>query len=641
MKLNLKNRFLIPSLALIIIGMGISTAVGYFVAARTIEENITGQLSTLLELTDQRVSSFYNDRKADISSWASQKIVQTAVQNNFVGKSAREAANEMLAKIKKDYVYYDSISIADAEGNAIASTEIASIGKVNIADRPYFQESMKGAFAVSSVLISRTTGRPSFVISVPVREKDQVTGVLRTTIDLSVFTKVYIDPVKVGKEGFAFIVQSDGVVLAHPDQTKIVQFNVKETDFGREILARQKGVLEYAFNGKKKIASFTRNKDFGWMIAVTSSNDEMLAPVKRLAGLNGGVAAGVVVLTAVIILLVVNATVRPLNRIAATLREGALEVASASGHAASSSEQLSNGASQQAAAIEETSSSLEEMTSMTRQNTENANRANAIMSDAGRVIETANRSMAGLAESMKEITAASEQTRKIVKTIDEIAFQTNLLALNAAVEAARAGEAGAGFAVVAEEVRNLAMRAAQAAKSTESLIGTTVQKIGEGSELVKQAEQGFQEITGCIGRSGEIIGEIAAASEEQAQGIQQINKAVSEMDGVTQQNSASAEESAAAAEQMSVRAERMKESVEELLEIVVGSSRVRSDHLAETKTTVAVAKCQTVESYRARERGRLPRAIASKANGKAHPAVRLQLEDGFPMAGRDKSFADF
>ena len=179
--------------------------------------------------------------------------------------------------------------------------------------------------------------------------------------------------------------------------------------------------------------------------------------------------------------------------------------------------------------------------------------------------------MEHLTTSMQEISKASEETSKIIKTIDEIAFQTNLLALNAAVEAARAGEAGAGFAVVADEVRNLAMRAAEAAKNTANLIEGTVKKIKEGSAVVQKTNTEFSEVQISAARMGELIGEISAASGEQAEGIGQISKAVSEMENVIQRNSANAEESASASEEMSVQAEQMKIFVAELVSMVGGA----------------------------------------------------------------------
>jgi methyl-accepting chemotaxis protein len=147
-----------------------------------------------------------------------------------------------------------------------------------------------------------------------------------------------------------------------------------------------------------------------------------------------------------------------------------------------------------------------------------------------------------LTTSMQDISKASEETQKIIKNIDEIAFQTNLLALNAAVEAARAGEAGAGFAVVASEVRNLAMRAANAARSTADLIEGSVKRIKTGSEMVKQTSEGFGSVANKASKVGELLAEIAAASKEQAQGIDQVNQAVAQMNELTQKNAAQAEE---------------------------------------------------------------------------------------------------
>jgi methyl-accepting chemotaxis protein len=263
---------------------------------------------------------------------------------------------------------------------------------------------------------------------------------------------------------------------------------------------------------------------------------------------------------------------RPISRVVWGLSEGADQVSSASAQVAISSQQLAEGASEQAASIEETSSSLEEMSSMTKQNADNAQEADQVMANTKESISRSSQIMDKLTASMGEISKASEETSKIIKTIDEIAFQTNLLALNAAVEAARAGEAGAGFAVVADEVRNLAMRAAEAAKSTASLIEGTVKKVKDGSELVGKTEKEFREVGLYFTRSSELVGHISAASTEQAQGIEQINNAVSEMDKVVQSNAANAEESASAAEEMSAQANRMKGFFGELEKLIGGAN---------------------------------------------------------------------
>jgi len=237
---------------------------------------------------------------------------------------------------------------------------------------------------------------------------------------------------------------------------------------------------------------------------------------------------------------------------------GSEQVASASNQISAGSQTLAQGASEQASALEEISSSLQEMASMTKQNASNAKEARGLAEAARIVADKGVESMNRLSEAMDKIKMSSDETAKIVKTIDEIAFQTNLLALNAAVEAARAGDAGKGFAVVAEEVRNLAMRSAEAAKNTANLIEESVKNAEGGVSINHEVMKNLEEINEQVNKVSEVMAEIAAASDQQSQGIEQVNVAVGQMDQITQQNAANSEESASAAEELSSQAQEMQ-----------------------------------------------------------------------------------
>lgn len=261
---------------------------------------------------------------------------------------------------------------------------------------------------------------------------------------------------------------------------------------------------------------------------------------------------------------------KPINRVIDLLTQSADQVSNAASEVAASSRQLAEGAQAQASSIEETSASLEEMSSMTKTNADNAAQANEVIEGTKRDVEKADKIMKSFIESMNEIARASEDTEKIVRTIDEIAFQTNLLALNAAVEAARAGEAGAGFAVVADEVRNLAMRSAQAAKNTEELIQETVQKIQNGRTLLEQTKDAFGQVATDSDKIGQFVESIASAARERAAGIAQVNLAVSDIEKIVQQNAAGAEQSASASESMLGQSEQLKEQVKKLMVLIGG-----------------------------------------------------------------------
>ncbi len=254
-----------------------------------------------------------------------------------------------------------------------------------------------------------------------------------------------------------------------------------------------------------------------------------------------------------------------------SLQGGSTQISSASGQVSQSSQNLAEGASNQASALEETSASLEELSSMTKQNSDNARQASSMAEATRGAAEKGREAMTRMGAAIGKIKSSSDQTARIIKTIDEIAFQTNLLALNAAVEAARAGDAGKGFAVVAEEVRNLARRSAEAAKNTSELIEESQKNADQGVSVSSEVANIQEHIVESVGKLAQLIGEVSAASEEQTKGISQIGTAVMQMDKVTQSNAASAEESASASEELYAQAKELGDMVTSLVTVVQGA----------------------------------------------------------------------
>jgi methyl-accepting chemotaxis protein len=339
-----------------------------------------------------------------------------------------------------------------------------------------------------------------------------------------------------------------------------------------------------------------------------------------------------IVIAGILAFFIIRGVNKVLNRLASTLGDGSGQVASASSQVSASSQSLAQGASEQAAALEETTSALEEISSMTKKNAETAHQASALSAEAKAAADKGNSAMTRMGSAITEIEKASSDTAKIIKVIDEIAFQTNLLALNAAVEAARAGEAGKGFAVVAEEVRNLAMRSAEAAKNTNTLIEGSVQSSRNGVAICAEVAKTLGEITESNTKVNALVGEIAAASKEQSTGIEQVNTSLAQMDKVTQSSAANAEESAAASEELNSQAEQLNGMVGELIALVGGTTAAGKSH------TAPVAKTEST---------RQPHATPAKAAArKSKPAPKKSPSQLIPLdenekASKDNDFSDF
>ncbi|MFW5840837.1 MAG: methyl-accepting chemotaxis protein [Planctomycetota bacterium] len=338
-------------------------------------------------------------------------------------------------------------------------------------------------------------------------------------------------------------------------------------------------------------------------------------------------------------MLVANSIARPINRIIASLSSGSEHTAEAAGRVSNASQSLAEGAGQQAESLQQTTTNIEDMLQMIKQNAANSNQAREIAETARNAAEEGTGNMEKMTRAIDDIKTSSDETGKIVKTIDEIAFQTNLLALNAAVEAARAGEAGKGFAVVAEEVRNLAQRSAEAAKTTSNLIKESQENSDQGVSVTEEVDKMLRQIDERSVKVSQLIEEVSTASDEQAKGVEQVNTAISQMDKATQSAAATSEESASASEELSSQAQELQAVVTMLSGIVGGNSGGGAAGIARRSPAMKQAPKPRTTAATAHAAPAKPRTKARPAAEPAHAESKSRAEQLIPL--NDDDFKDF
>lgn len=311
MRLKLRDKFLIPTITLIIIGMATLTFVSYFYSRNTIENMAETEISQIADSASHHIAFWIKEIKLNIGSWSEEATFRTAVPDTFLGKSSRETASERLLAIKGDYDLFEHIILFDTAGKSIAATVTEAVGKLRVADMHFFQKSLAGKTFISQVIKSRITGLPIFMVSAPLKlHGKEVVGVIAGSISMDYFNKRFVEPVRVGKTGYAYIYNTDGLIVAHPDKKKWLSANINETDFGPEMMKKKSGLTHYGMN---KMAAFKKIEGKNWSIAVVAHTDELLAPVKKTGYVISVLSLLIVILMVMLIFFIVRMVTKPLD----------------------------------------------------------------------------------------------------------------------------------------------------------------------------------------------------------------------------------------------------------------------------------------------------------------------------------------
>ena len=655
MKTSLQAKFLIPTLLLIVGGMVALTVITQISAQGALRESTESEMEQLSATAARELESFVHDKKNAIVTWSDRAVFRDLYRNTEDPAAVRDIANAELAELSARYPEYETLIFADTQGDTLASNNPADVGTVNVQSRAYFPRAMAGETVVSEVLLSRSSGNPTYVVASPMVVDGSTAGIFLGAVSLDGFATRFIDPITIGTRGYAYVVDADGTVIPHPDRSLILEEEIGQYDWGRELVAQQNGLMEYEWRGVDKLASFRSEPETGWIVAISAEPDDIFASINQLRRLSIIVTGVSVLVVAAILFFIVRAIIRSIKdvishadrmsqgefdrqlEIARTDEIGTLvaalntmtdrvrevieqvqissknvstgseqmsiateEIANGSEDLSSAAQRLSEGANEQASSVEEVSSSMEEMAANIKQNADNAMATEKI---AEKAAEDANHG----GEAVGLTVSAMKQIAEKISIIEDIARETNMLSLNAAIEAARAGEHGKGFAVVAAQVRKLAENSQKAAGEISKLSADSV-------EVAERAGTLLSEIVPAIRQTADLVQEISAASREQSSGAEQVNKAILQLDSVVQQNASASEQVASTSEEQSSQAEEMAATSEELsaqarrLLEVIQFFRVGTETTAVTRD----AALPSPEPHAAAEVGVTSRARASR-----------------------------
>jgi methyl-accepting chemotaxis protein len=578
-QLKLRNKFLLPTVLSILLGMGVSSTISYISSKNTLADALLKDLEKTVELTAQMLDGWLNDRRLDLQNWSQQKIYLSSVQETFMGNAAALSAGAQLAQIKEGYGYYKAIFLVSKEGRITAASDKALVGRQHDKSASHFKSVMTGKPFVSELRKNPETGKPEFLMAAYMSDGEQSPGTIVCIIEIEKIDQLFIDRIRVGRTGQAYLYEDTGRVIAHPNRDLEFALDLSSQPWFKEWEDKNEGIYEFELNGLQKWAAFKRLQTMPWKVAVSLEKNDALAPARILGQINLLVTVISVMVAGLIIFLVTNSVTRPINNVVEGLKDAAegegdltkrlnvtsqdevgelakwfnilnskmqaiiREVAQNAARLKDSSHDLyeisaalSAGADQTTERAQSVSSASEEMsanmgsvavtmeqasanvTMVASSAEEMSVTINEIAHSTEKALDVTNRAVThaeGASSQVNELGRAAQEIGKVVETITDISEQVNLLALNATIEAARAGDAGRGFAVVANEIKELAQ---QTAKAT----GEIKRQVSAIQSSTQSTVVQINNITGVVSEVNDIVSKIAAAVEEQSSTTREI-----------------------------------------------------------------------------------------------------------------------